>query len=101
MHLWRSEANLQELVLSFHHRGPEDATRVIRLGSKHLFVLTLSPAPLVISFAYLFPHLYATQIRGTNKGSSRLHLLERSASTPKLTAIQFLILEEIMKDSTS
>lgn len=93
--------DLQELVLSFPHRGPDAATRVIRLGSNHLFLPTILPAPLVISFAYLLPHLYATQIRGTNKGSSGLRLLECSASTPKLTAKEFLILEEIMKDSTS
>lgn len=34
--LWRSEDNLEELVLSFHHVVPEDQTQVFKLGDRHL-----------------------------------------------------------------
>lgn len=33
---WRSESNLLEFVLSFHHRSSGDGTQVIGLGSKCL-----------------------------------------------------------------
>lgn len=34
---WRAEDNFQELVLSFHHEGPGDRTRVVRFHSRHLY----------------------------------------------------------------
>ena len=34
--LWRSEATMQESVLSFHHAGSQNQAQVIRLGEKHL-----------------------------------------------------------------
>lgn len=34
--VWRSEATMQESVLSFHHAGSKNQTQVIRLGGKHL-----------------------------------------------------------------
>lgn len=36
VHMWRSEDNLQESVLSFHHVGHRDGAWVIRLGSRYL-----------------------------------------------------------------
>lgn len=37
--MWKTEVNLQESFLSFYHVGPKVGTQVIRLGSKHLWVL--------------------------------------------------------------
>lgn len=37
--VWRSEDNLMGYVLSFDHGGLEDQTLVVRLVSKHLYVL--------------------------------------------------------------
>lgn len=34
--VWRSEVNLEELILSFHSVSSRDQTQVIRLGSKNL-----------------------------------------------------------------
>lgn len=34
--MWRSEGNLQELVLSFYYVGPGDWKQVVGLGGKHL-----------------------------------------------------------------
>lgn len=31
---WRSEDNLGQLVLSFHHMGPRKGTLILRLGGK-------------------------------------------------------------------
>lgn len=36
-HVWRSDDNLWELVLSFHHVGPGEQTQAVSLGSKHDF----------------------------------------------------------------
>lgn len=36
---WRSEGNLQALVLSFHRVQPGDTIRVFRRGSRHLYLL--------------------------------------------------------------
>lgn len=41
MHLQRSEKNLEELALSFHHVGSRVQTQVIKVGSKHLYFLIL------------------------------------------------------------
>lgn len=44
-HMWRSEDNLQELVLSFDHVGSRDWTKVIWLGSKWLYLLSYLASP--------------------------------------------------------
>lgn len=41
---WRSEDNLQELVLSFH-AGPKDQTEVGKLGGQHLYPLSHFTSP--------------------------------------------------------
>ena len=38
--VWRSEDNHQELVLSFHHLGSGDQTRVDRLGGRDFYPLS-------------------------------------------------------------
>ena len=38
-HMWRSEGNLQQSVLSFNYVGPWGYTPVIRLGGKSLYWL--------------------------------------------------------------
>lgn len=43
--LWISEDNFQELVLSLHQVGPGYQTQVIRLCSKHLYLLSLLTNP--------------------------------------------------------
>lgn len=48
MHLQRSEKNLEELALSFHHVGSRVQTQVIKAGSKHLYLLNY----LVRSFVF-------------------------------------------------
>lgn len=40
VHVWRSEENLQDLLLSCHHVGPEDKTQ---FGDKHLYALSYLP----------------------------------------------------------
>ena len=53
-HVWRSEDNLQEWVLSFHHVDPREQTQVVRLGSKCLYLLSYQePLTLVLSIWYL------------------------------------------------
>lgn len=37
VYVWRSEANLWELVLSLYHTDPRNLTRAIRPGGKLLF----------------------------------------------------------------
>jgi hypothetical protein len=41
MNIWRSEDNLRKLVLSFHHMGSGDGTKIvskmIKLVSEHLY----------------------------------------------------------------
>lgn len=37
--LWRSENNLQEPGLSFHHVGPKDGSLLFRLGGRHPHLL--------------------------------------------------------------
>lgn len=32
--VWRTESNVRELALSFHHGGPRDHTQVLTLASK-------------------------------------------------------------------
>lgn len=46
IHVWRSEESLWELVLFFHHLGPRDGTRVIRLN-KFLYLLSHLSSPRV------------------------------------------------------
>lgn len=43
--LWISEDNFQELVLSLHQVGPGYQAQVTRLGSKHLYLLSLLANP--------------------------------------------------------
>lgn len=43
-HMWRSEDNLWDLVLSFHRVGPRDGTQVIRCKHQYLYSLVISPA---------------------------------------------------------
>lgn len=38
--VWRSEDNHQESVLSFHHLGSGDETRVDRLGGRNFYPLS-------------------------------------------------------------
>lgn len=45
VHMWRSEGNFLKLVLSFHHAGPEDRTRVLSLSSKCLYPLSCLDGP--------------------------------------------------------
>lgn len=48
MHMWRSENNLQESVLSVHHVGPGKQTRVSGLAvSEYLYLPTGSPHNLI------------------------------------------------------
>lgn len=36
VHMWKSENNMQELVLSYHHMEPGDQIQVVMLGGKDL-----------------------------------------------------------------
>lgn len=47
VHIWRSEGNLQKSVLFFHRVGPEDQIQVVRLGNKHLELLSRITGPLL------------------------------------------------------
>lgn len=38
--MWKSEDNMDESVLSFHHVDPSDQTPVVRFSSKHLYQLS-------------------------------------------------------------
>lgn len=44
-HMWRSEDNLQEVVLSFDHVGTRDWTKVIWLGGKWPYLLSYLSSP--------------------------------------------------------
>lgn len=57
LHVLRSEGNLQESVLSFHHVGPEDRTQVVRFGGKHLYLLSplSGPEQSVLNHSTPFP----------------------------------------------
>ena len=59
MCMWRSEDNLQELALFFHHVGPRDGTQVIKLGSKHLCVIS---AALICFLCSLFSFIVQLQV---------------------------------------
>lgn len=48
MHVWRSEDNLQESVLSFQHVVSGALTQIVRLGSKHLCPLSYLTSPYYI-----------------------------------------------------
>jgi hypothetical protein len=37
LYMWRSEGNIQKLVLSFHHVGSGDQIQFIRIGGKHCY----------------------------------------------------------------
>lgn len=39
-HKWRSEDNLSELILSYHHAGLREQTQAIKLGSKCFYLLS-------------------------------------------------------------
>lgn len=39
-YVWRSDVNLQEFVLSFHHVGPTGQTHSVRFGCEHLSLLS-------------------------------------------------------------
>lgn len=43
--LWRSEGNVQESVLFFHHMGPRYQTQVVRFGGKTLYPLSHFSSP--------------------------------------------------------
>lgn len=45
VYVWRSEDNVEELVLSFHYMGSGDQTQDIRLGSKPLYPLSRLAGP--------------------------------------------------------
>lgn len=49
VYVWRTEDNLYGLVLSYHHGVPRDQTRIIRIGSKHLYPLSHLSGPLMRS----------------------------------------------------
>lgn len=51
VHVWRSENNLQMLVLSSYHLDLGNQTHVIRLGSKHHYSQRHLSAP-VAQFVY-------------------------------------------------
>lgn len=38
--VWRSEDNQEEPFFSFHLMGPQDQRQVVRLGGKHLYLLS-------------------------------------------------------------
>lgn len=42
---WESEENLEQSVLSFHLVDPRDRTQIVRLGSKHLYLLSPFTGP--------------------------------------------------------
>ena len=48
LHMWRSEDNFQELVLSFNHMDLGNWTQGVRLGSKCLCSLAISLTPSII-----------------------------------------------------
>ena len=43
--IWGSEGSLQEPFLSFYSVGPWDQTQVVRLGGRHLFLLSHLAGP--------------------------------------------------------
>lgn len=46
VHMWGSDNNLKESVLSFYHVAPRNPTHVIKFGGKHLYPLSyLSSLP--------------------------------------------------------
>lgn len=47
-HMWGTEENLWESVLSFLHVGSKNRSRVVRLGSKRLYPLSHLSSPLFI-----------------------------------------------------
>lgn len=49
-HVWRSEENFQELVLSFYRVNPGDQTQVLKLGSKNPYPLNHLGDPHLCSF---------------------------------------------------
>lgn len=48
--MWRSEVNLQELILSFHPVGTKNRTWLIRLGGKHLYQQSHLTTSLILVF---------------------------------------------------
>lgn len=48
--IWRSEENLPEWILSFHHMAPRNQTQVIRLDCNHLCPLSHIAGPLLHTF---------------------------------------------------
>lgn len=40
-YLWKSEDNVLELVLSFHHVGPDNRIQFIKLSGSHLYPMSL------------------------------------------------------------
>lgn len=49
--VWRSEDNLEEFTLFFHHIGPRNWTQIVRLGSKYLDLLSCHHSPLYLHFS--------------------------------------------------
>ena len=45
LYVWRSEDNLQELALFFHHVGPRDGTQNVGFGSQSFLLLSLLTGP--------------------------------------------------------
>lgn len=43
-HEWKSEGNLQDPILSFHHVGAGDLTQVVRHGSRYPYTMIILPA---------------------------------------------------------
>jgi hypothetical protein len=44
-HVWRSEDNMPELLLSFHHVHDGNRTQALKFGSKHLYTLSYLADP--------------------------------------------------------
>lgn len=80
-HVWNSEENLREPVLSFHHVGPRDWNQIIWLCGKHLYLLihlTILPSLLVLTL-FLSPWGQWYPLFGTVKGKWR-HAHRRAAT---------------------
>lgn len=60
VHMWKSEVNLLQQLLFFHHVGSEDWTQVIKLSSKYLYPRAMVPAheALSSSYSYFLRHFH-------------------------------------------
>ena len=54
----RIEDNLRELVFSVHYVGPRDQTHIIRLGGKHLYLVSHLSGPKGTFKPGMVTHIY-------------------------------------------